>query len=101
MPMAPSSPLFLAWAAVNRVTPSGRVAGPDQRVSVQDALEAVTIDAAYSLRLEDEVGSITPGKLANFTVLEADPFAVDPMKIKDIGVWGTVLEGRVQPVLAR
>jgi predicted amidohydrolase YtcJ len=101
MPMAPGSPLFLAWAAVNRMTPSGRVAGPEQRVSVQDALEAVTIDAAYSLRLEDEVGSITPGKLANFTILEADPFAVDPMKIKDIGVWGTVLQGRVQPVMGR
>ncbi|NIP16368.1 MAG: amidohydrolase family protein [Pseudomonadales bacterium] len=101
MPMAPGSPLFLAWAAVNRVTPSGRVAGPDQRVSLQDALEAVTIDAAYSLRLEDEVGSITPGKLANFTVLEADPFAVEPMEIKDIGVWGTVFEGRLQPVVGR
>ncbi len=77
------------------------MAGPEQRVSVQDALEAVTIDAAYSLRLEDELGSITPGKLANFTILEADPFAVDPMMIKDIGVWGTVLEGRAQPVMGR
>ena len=98
MPMAPSAPLFLMWAAVNRVTPSGRVAGPEQRVSVADALKAVTIDAAYSLRLEDEVGSITPGKRANFTILEADPFTVDPMTIKDIGVWGTVFQGRVQPV---
>jgi hypothetical protein len=97
MPMAPSQPLFLMWTAVNRVTPSGRVAGADQRVSVEDALRAVTIDAAYSLRLEDEIGSITPGKWANFTILEADPFAVDPIAIKDIGVWGTVLEGRVQP----
>ena len=96
--MAPSDPLFLMWAAINRTTPSGRVAGPEQRVSVQQALEAVTIDAAYSLRMEDEIGSIEPGKRANFTILEADPFAVDPMTIKDIGVWGTVLEGRVQPV---
>ena len=45
-----------------------------------------------------EVGSITPGKRANFTILEADPFEVDPMTIKDIGVWGTVFEGRVQPI---
>ncbi|MDH3643862.1 MAG: amidohydrolase [Gammaproteobacteria bacterium] len=98
MPMAPSQPLFLMWTAVNRVTPSGRIAGPNQRVSVQQALEAVTIEAAYSLRLEDEVGSITPGKRANFTILEADPFAIDPMLLKDIGVWGTVLEGKLQPV---
>ncbi len=98
MPMAPGRPLFLMWAAVNRQTPSGRVAGPEQRVSVEVALKAVTIDAAYSLQLEGEIGSITPGKRANFTILEADPFAVEPIMIKDIGVWGTVLEGRVQPV---
>ncbi|MCP4780438.1 MAG: amidohydrolase [Hyphomicrobium sp.] len=98
MPMAPAQPLFLMWAAVNRVTPSGRVSGPDQKLSVEDALKAVTIDAAYSLRLENEIGSIEPGKLANFTVLEASPFDVDPMKIKDIKIWGTVLEGRLQPL---
>lgn len=101
MPMAPSDPLFLVWSAVNRQTPSGRVAGPDQRVSVEAAMRAVTTDAAYSLRLEDEIGSITPGKRANFTILDSDPFEVDPMAIRDIGVWGTVLEGRIQPVATR
>ncbi len=98
MPMAPSDPLFLVWTAVNRTTPAGRVAGPDQRVSVDAAMRAVTIDAAYSLRLEDEIGSIEPGKRADLTILDANPFEVDPMSIRDIGVWGTVLEGRVQPV---
>lgn len=98
MPMAPSQPLFLMWAAVNRTTPSGRIAGPEQRISVQQALAAVTIEAAYSLRLEHDIGSISPGKLANFTILEASPFAVKPDAIKDIGIWGTVLEGRLQPV---
>ena len=98
MPMAPSDPLFLVWCAVNRVTPSGRIAGPDQRVRVEDALRAVTIDAAHSLGLEDEIGSIAPGKRADFTILEANPFGVDPMTIRDIEVWGTVLGGRVQPV---
>lgn len=98
MPMAPSQPLYLMWAAVNRTTPAGRVAGPEQRVSVEDALKAVTIEAAYSLRLEDEIGSIAPGKMANFTILDASPFTVDPQSIKDIKVWGTVLEGRLQPV---
>ena len=98
MPMAPGQPLFLAWAAVNRTTPSGRVAGPDQRLTVEQALRAVTIDAAYSLEMENDVGSIEPGKLANFTVLEADPLAADPATIKEIGIWGTVTEGVVNPI---
>jgi predicted amidohydrolase YtcJ len=98
VPMAPGEPLFLVWAGVNRTTVSGRVAGPEHRLSVEDALRAVTIDAAQSLRLETELGSIAPGKFANFTILEEDPFEVAPDAIKDIGVWGTVLEGEVFPV---
>ncbi|WP_406647663.1 amidohydrolase [Aliisedimentitalea scapharcae] len=98
MPMAPGDPLFLMWSAVNRVTSSGRVAGPEQRVSAEDALRGVTIEAAYSLKLEDEIGSIEPGKRANFTVLDRNPLTVDPMEIKEVKVWGTVMEGRVQPV---
>ncbi len=74
LPMGPAAPLTLAWCAVNRQTPSGRTAGPEQRISVHDALRAVTIEAAYSWRMEDELGSITPGKLANFTVLAEDPY---------------------------
>ncbi len=97
MPMAPGQPLFLVWAGVNRTTVSGRVAGPEHRLPVEEALRAVTIDAAQSLRLDGERGSIAPGKYATFTILEDDPFAVAPEAIKDIGVWGTVLEGRVFP----
>ncbi|MBO6894662.1 MAG: amidohydrolase [Roseibium sp.] len=98
VPMAPGEPLFLVWAGVNRTTVSDRVAGPEHRLSVEDALRAVTIDAAQSLRLETELGSIAPGKFANFTILEADPFEVEPDKIKNIGIWGTVLEGELFPV---
>lgn len=98
MPMAPADPLFLMWCAVNRLTSSGRVAGADQRVGVEDALRGVTIEAAYSLQLEDEIGSIESGKRANFTVLDDNPLTVDPMAIKDVNVWGTVMEGRVLPV---
>jgi len=83
---------------VNRVTPSGRVAGPEQRISVEQALRAITIEAAYSWRQEDWIGSIAPGKIANFTVLEEDPTAVDPLKLKDIAIWGTVFEGRLFPI---
>ncbi|HQR11313.1 MAG TPA: amidohydrolase family protein, partial [Casimicrobiaceae bacterium] len=98
MPMAPGQPLLLMWSGVNRVTNNGNVRGPDQRVSRLGALKAVTLDAAYSLQMEKELGSIVPGKLANFTILADNPITIDPMKIKDIKVWGTVQEGRVLPV---
>ena len=97
MPMAPADPLFLMWCAVNRVTASGRVAAPEQRVTVEDALRGVTIEAAYSLKLEDEIGTISPGKRANLTILSENPLAADPTKLRDISVWGTVMEGRVLP----
>lgn len=97
MPMAPADPLYLMWCGVNRITTSGRVAAADQKVSREGALKAITIDAAYSLRMEDQIGSIQVGKLANFTVLGDNPVTCDPLKIKDIKVWATVVEGRVQP----
>ncbi len=100
MPMAPAKPLQLMWSAVNRLTLEGAVSGPDQVVDIETALRAMTIEAAYSIRLDQEIGSITPGKLANFTVLEESPYVVAPTALKDIPVWGTVLEGRVQPAPA-
>ncbi len=97
MPMAPADPLFLMWCAVNRITPSGRVAGPDQRVTAEEALRGVTINAAYSLKLENEIGTIQPGKRANLTILSENPLTTDPGKLREIAVWGTVMEGRVLP----
>ncbi len=101
LPMGPSAPLHFMWCAVNRITPSGRVAGPEERIGVEDALRAVTIEAAYSWQKENELGSICPGKIANFTVLDQDPLAVDPMKLDDIPIWGTVFEGRTFPIPAK
>ena len=98
LPMGPAAPLTLAWCGINRVTPSGRVAAPEQRIGVEEALRAVTIEAAYSWRQDDRIGSIAPGKIANFTVLEDDPYTVEPLKLKDVPVWGTVFEGRLFPV---
>ncbi len=98
LPMAPSDPLYLAWCGVNRLTPSGRVAGPEQCIGVEDALRAVTIEAAYSWRKENDLGSIAPGKIANFTVLGQDPFAVEAARLKDIPVLATVFEGCIFPV---
>lgn len=98
MPMAPGQPLFLMDCGVNRITKSGRVAGGDQRISREGALKAVTIEAAYSLGLEKEVGSIEAGKLANFTILADNPVTCDALEIKNIPIWGTVHEGRVLPI---
>ncbi len=98
LPIAPAVPLKLASYAVNRTTQSGRVAGPEQRISVHEALRAVTIDAAYSWRREDDLGSIKVGKAATFTVLEADPYEVDPEDLGDIPVVGIVFQGQWSPV---
>ncbi len=98
LPMGPSAPLYLAWCAVNRITPSGRLAEGDQRIGVEDALRAVTIEAAYSWRREHELGSIAPGKIANFTVLLQDPLKMDPTELRYIPIWGTVFEGCQFPV---
>lgn len=98
MPMAPAKPMQLVWAAVTRTTAEGPVAGPQHKVPLDVALKAVTIDAAYSIQLEKRIGSIEVGKDANLSILEHSPYAVAPEKLKDIAVWGTMLEGRVQPV---
>jgi predicted amidohydrolase YtcJ len=97
-PMAPAEPLTLVWAAVNRIGSDGRVWGAEQRLALDLALRAVTIEAAWSLGMEDEIGSIRPGKRADFTVLAADPTEVAPETIRDIQIWGTVLDGRPHPI---
>lgn len=94
-PITPLNPLFTAWCAVQRQTASGRMLGEAERLTVAGALHAITLGAAYTLRLDHRIGSIAPGKLADFAVLEDDPTAVDPDRLKDIRVWGTVLGGRV------
>jgi len=96
-PVTPLSPLFTAWCAVNRVTSSGRVLGKGtEALTVQQALNAITIDAAYTLKLDHVVGSIETGKYADFVVLDTDPLEVAPETIKDINIWGTVVGGHVR-----
>ena len=97
-PMAPAEPLTLAWAAVNRIGSDGVVWGPDQRVALGEALHAITLGGAGSLGLEDEVGSIEVGKRADFTVLEQDPYQVPPETLREIPIWGTILDGRPHPL---
>ncbi len=96
-PVTPMAPLFTAWCAVNRLTASGRTLGEAQRIGVMDALRAVTLGAAWSLKLDSEIGSIEVGKQADFAVLGDDPFEVAPERLKDVPVWGVVQGGRVFP----
>lgn len=92
-PVTPMAPLFTAWCAVNRLTQSGRKLGDRQQIPVSAALHCITLGAAYVLKLDDEIGSIATGKRADFAILEEDPLNTDPIKLKDIGVAGTVLGG--------
>jgi len=98
MPMAPASPLMLMHAAVNRDNFAGKIAGPNQRISKIEALKAVTINAAYVLRLEKMYGSIEVGKYANFTALNQNPLMIKDNQIKDIEILGTVLKGDAIPL---
>ena len=95
MPMAPASPLVLMHSAVNRVNYADEVAGPNQRISALTALKGVTLNSAYTLGIEDNYGSITPGKFANFTILSENPLSIDPLRIDQINVEGTIVEGRL------
>ncbi|WP_170773201.1 amidohydrolase [Ruegeria lacuscaerulensis] len=94
-PVTPMGPLFTAWCAVNRRTMSGQTLGRAQCISVEEALYAITLGAAQTLKMDAEIGSIQTGKRADFVLLGADPTAVDPDALKDITVLGTVLGGEV------
>ena len=92
-PVTPMGPLTCAWSAVNRLTASGAVLGKDECISVDEALHAITLGPAYTLKMDDVVGSIEVGKWADFAILEDDPTKVAPQELKDINIWGTVLGG--------
>lgn len=94
-PVTPMGPLTTAWCAVNRRTGSGRTLGEAQKISVGEALFAITLGAAYTLKLDGEIGSIEVGKKADFAVLGEDPLAVAAEALNQVPVLGTVSGGRV------
>ena len=98
LPMAPADPLFLAWSAATRRTNSGQILRADLALSRDAALRAITINAAYSWQMEESLGSIKVGKIANFTILQQNPYSVELEMLKDIPVYGTVFEGTLFPV---
>ena len=98
--VTPLGHLHTMWCAVNRLTPKGRVLGEAEKISAADALEAVTIGAAYQLHMDHEIGSLEAGKRADFAILEESPLDVAPIRIRDIRVWGTVVGGVVYQALS-
>jgi predicted amidohydrolase YtcJ len=90
----PFEPMMALQSMVTRRDYAGRVWGENQRVSVDEALKIGTLHGAYASYEETQKGSITPGKLADFVILEKDPHDVSPDTIKDIKVVRTVVGGR-------
>jgi hypothetical protein len=93
-PISAADPLLRIQDMVTRKSSQGIPIGENQRVSVDEAIEVWTLDGAYATFEEKIKGSITPGKLADFVILEKDPHKVPPETIKDIVVEATYLEGR-------
>ena len=102
IPVAPASdftpgpfePMMAIQSMVTRKDVRGRVWGPDQRISVSEAMRICTMHGAYASFEENSKGSLVAGKLADFVILEKDPHEVNPDEIIDINILRTVLGGR-------
>ena len=92
--MYPVEPLKLMQTAITRRTRTGEQLGAAEAITAEQALRAVTIDAAWHLFADHLVGSIEPGKYADFTVLERNPLEVPPEELDRIDVLGTWSGGR-------
>ena len=92
--VVPPDHLDVIWTAVNRLSRSGVVVGPEERIPVYSALQAVTIHAAHQYFEEGQKGSLTPGKRADLVMLSADPLRVDPLQIRTIRVLETIKDGQ-------
>ncbi len=92
--VTPLDPMMPLWTAVKRESRSGNIIGKDERVSVYQALKAMTIDAAYQYFEEDKKGSIEVGKLADLVVLSDNPLSVDTDDIRRIEILATYKEGQ-------
>lgn len=88
-------PLETISRAMQRRTRSGMVLGPEHRLTLDEAIRAHTIDAAVAIRMEDRIGSIEPGKLADLTIVDGDLTTADPDAIAQMRIWRTIIEGRV------
>ena len=93
--MAPIDPLYLAWIACNRITIGGKVKAPAERLSLDKALRAITIEAAKVIGMDHIVGSIAAGKRADFVALDRDPYKRGAGQLNEVRVNGVIFEGQV------
>ena len=91
----PHGPMVGIYGAVTRKSSDGKVYGPGERVSLQQAIRSYTIETAYMTFDDQDRGSLEVGKLADMIVLAEDVFTVDPDRIKDIGIEKTIVGGEV------
>ncbi|WP_027124248.1 amidohydrolase [Mycoplasmoides pirum] len=97
-PVTPADPLFAIWVAVNRKSYNNNVYGFEQIIDVNDAIKAVTINAAKLINQEKNIGSIDLNKFADFTILENEINKTNKNKIKNIKIIGTILGGEIHLV---
>ncbi len=97
-PLAPPSPLTAASVHMTRSTWQGGVSTPSEKLSAEQALQAITINAAWVLGLEGEIGSLETGKRADFTILEKNPLTTPAKQWPNIKIWGVVLDGVKKPL---
>jgi len=94
-PMFESKPLSLLHTAVNRKTRDGKIIGQSNKISVVQGVKSLTINAAWQIKMETKIGSIKPGKYADFVILDQNPMMVDPEKIRDISILQTIVSGNI------
>jgi predicted amidohydrolase YtcJ len=94
-PVTPGAPLRAMQVMVERRSSSGLAVGPDEGITIDDALRAYTVDAARACLWDDVLGSITPGKHADLVVLADDPRRVDASRIAGIEVVSTIVAGEL------
>ena len=93
-PVAGIDMLAVVSAAVNRLTTSGKLLGPEQAIAPYEAFRAITKDAAWQYFEEHRKGTLENGKLADFVILDKDPFGIDPKEIASIQIAETIKEGK-------
>ena len=96
--MAPLNPMLTVYAAATRATLDGKNPNgwfPEQKLTVEETVQAYTMGSAYAEFQEKEKGSISPGKLADMVLLSDNIFSTDPTKIRDVKALVTIVGGRI------
>ena len=93
MPVTRPNMLHSIWCAVNRVSRTGKIIGEEQKITVYQAFRAASYGGAYEYNEEDRKGTLESGKKADMIIMDKDPFAMDPMEIKNIEILETIKDG--------